>query len=292
MIQAVIRRGGHPSCIVTSVRGFRVSRRILTNENTTVYQQRLQEYFANTEFNLKPEKAEQNLQALKTAMETVYLRQVPLVAFDVEAYERAPQKVTEIGMAVYDPIALGHSVFPIIKQGHVIIEEYKKLNNKRFCPDNKQFFMGGTSHIANMKTSRRMISSVMEEYIVNRKGALVGHHIEGDIKWLRGLGIEISSDAPVVDTSKLYSYSKRRGATLRGVLRLAGIPHGYLHNAGNDAYYTLLAVMALCDPELRKLKGLDLFVENDKLSNPELKLMKFSDMAKVVKLEDLSELFD
>lgn len=215
-------------------------------------------------------------------METVYLRKVPLVAFDVEAYEKSPQKVTEIGIAVYDPVVLQQSMLPIITQGHIIIEEHKTLHNRRYCPDNKAFFMGGVSHMADMKTARKIITGVMDEYITNRNGSFVGHHIEGDIKWLRSLNINISDQVGIVDTGRLHSYSRRRGATLRGILRLVGIPHGYLHNAGNDAYYTLLAAMALCDPQVRKARGLDDFVENERLTNPQLRLLKFTDNAKVL----------
>lgn len=275
---------------LTTRRSFSVTTPRSNNptNDSSIYQQKLDEYFKNTQFNLKPEKPETNLAALKESMETVYLRKRPLVAIDVEAYERCPLKVTEIGIAIYDPLALQHSVFPIIKQGHIIIEEHKKLNNRRFCPDNKLLFMGGVSHMANMKTAKQIMSGVMEEYINRRNGAFVGHHIEGDIKWLRSLGIKTPDTAPIVDTSRLYSYSRRRGATLRGILKLAGIPHGYLHNAGNDAYYTLLAVMALCDPEVRRAKGLDDFIENERLSNPQLKLYKFSDMADIVNMKDVT----
>ena len=35
------------------------------------------------------------------------------------------------------------------------------------------------------------------------------------------------------------------------------IPHAFLHNAGNDAYYTLVLALRLCDPQSRALSTLD-----------------------------------
>lgn len=125
------------------------------------------------------------------------------------------------------------------------------------------------------------MSRIILEYISNRNGAFVGHHIEGDIKWLKSLNIEIPDNVNTVDTHKLYTISRSRGGTLRGVLRLLGIPHGFLHNAGNDAYFTLLAAMALCDPEVRISKGLDAFYDVVKKTKAQMEREKFSDVAQL-----------
>ncbi|PYD23700.1 hypothetical protein DND58_29880 [Pseudomonas syringae pv. pisi] len=43
---------------------------------------------------------------------------------------------------------------------------------------------------------------------------------------------------------------------------MLGIPHANLHNAANDAYYTLLASFALCDPVQRQQLNLDCFMRD------------------------------
>ncbi|WEJ96081.1 hypothetical protein PSN45_003616 [Yamadazyma tenuis] len=256
------------------------------------YERKLENYFKTGSFNLVNENAEKGLEDLRKAMQIVYPRKIPLIAFDVEAYERNLKKVTEIGIAIYDPVASEGSIFPIIKQTHLVIKEHQKLVNGRFCPDNKKSFMGGVSYLVSLKQSKNIITSVLQEYVNNRNAAFVGHHIEGDIKWFRSIGIEVSNNAPIVDSNKLYALSRKRGGTLRGVLRLLGIPHGYLHNAANDAYYTLLATMALCDPVIRTQKGLDVFVDNVKVPEGEARLQKFSDVAQMVVPVDENTIID
>lgn len=257
----------------------------MSNE-TSRYKQILDEYFQKTKFNIKPENQERNQQNLRMAMDTVYLRQRPLVAIDIEAWERSTKKVTEIGVAIFDPETLKDSILPQIEQMHLVIKEHQRMYNGRFCPDNKKNFMGGKSYLTTLNQAKHLVMDIVDEYINSRNGVFVGHHIEGDISWLKGIGVKIPDNPPIVDTNRLYSLSRRRGATLRGVLQLVDLPHGYLHNAGNDAYYTLLAVMAYTDPKVREAKGLDQFEENIKLSDVEMKVAKFSDRAKLVEVEE------
>lgn len=238
------------------------------------FEAKLEKYFGG----LKLEE-EKKIRILKESMRTVYLRKTPLISFDVEAYERSLEKVTEIGISVYDPQILSDSILPMIKNIHLIIKENIRLNNHRFCPNNKDRFMGGESYVVGKTNAAHIMSQIIREYVGNRNGAFVGHHIEGDIKWLKSLNIEVPDNVKTVDTHKLYTISRSRGGTLRGVLRLLEIPHGFLHNAGNDAYFTLLASMALCDPDVRVSKGLDTFYDVVKKTKAQLEKEKFSDVA-------------
>lgn len=65
-------------------------------------------------------------------------------------------------------------------------------------------------------------------------------------------------DVFILDTEQFYrkSYGEK-GSSLGKILRLFEIPHAFLHNAGNDAYYTLHLFMKFCDVNFRKISGMD-----------------------------------
>ncbi|KAM9910363.1 hypothetical protein OXX69_004547 [Metschnikowia pulcherrima] len=221
---------------------------------------RLERYFAETTFQFsKPSHVDE----LRRVMELVYLRKRPLVAVDVEAYERQPKSITELGIAIYDPENQWLSAQPHIKTVHIISQENKRLLNSQFVPNHKYRFNGGTL----------------------KNAVLVGHNLAGDIKWLQSHGVGSGGDTPQVDTQKLFHLSRNRGATLRGILQAVDIPNANLHNAANDAYYTLLAAMCYCDPERRQHFGLDTFVEQKKITDKQrkeaIRKKKFSEAADV-----------
>lgn len=234
---------------------------------------------------------------LWTYMNLVFLRERPLVAVDVEAHERNLKKVTEIGISVYDPENLAGALFPAINTTHLLVEENKALHNGKFVPDNKYMFSGGVSHQLVELELQRYIQGVLKRYITAQNGILVGHHIKGDLLWLRLVGVVFPEDVATVDTSHLFSMSKSAGGTLRGLLRQVDIPHGHLHNAANDAYFTLLAAMAYCDPAVRIKYDLDAFEapdvsgdrRRDRLARQRSE--KFSDRARVERHKNGMDLF-
>ncbi|ODV81289.1 uncharacterized protein CANTADRAFT_89163 [Suhomyces tanzawaensis NRRL Y-17324] len=250
----------------------------------------MEKYLSSNHFQFQEGKAAQSINTLRAAMELVYPRERPLVAIDVEAWERSLSKVTEIGIVVYDPDQLQGSIFPVITPIHIIIKENIKKVNGRFVPDNKHKYLGGTSYVLTFLESRQLVDQIVTKYITKRQGALVGHNLSGDIKWIKSIGVELPESVPSVDTFQLYGLSRSTGATLRGVLRLANIPHGILHNAANDAYYTLVAAMAFCDPEVRKHQQLDVYKELEAKLKYQKRQEKFTDSARLE--EDGSELFE
>ncbi|KAK6455902.1 uncharacterized protein RJT20DRAFT_129286 [Scheffersomyces xylosifermentans] len=239
----------------------------------------LDAYLCSNHFRFEEDKEKQSLTKLKQAMELIFLRDKPLVAIDVEAYERSLGKVTEIGVVVYDPEVSEGSVLPVIKPFHIIIKENLRLVNGRYVPDKKDRYMGGTSYVMPKDEAEKFVSAIISKYVNDRDGVLVGHHIEGDIKWIRSIGVEIRSDVKIVDTFRLHGISRSRGGTLRGVLREVNLPHGNLHNAANDAYFTLMAALAYCDPHHRLDKNLDMFLQVEAKSATAKKLDLFSDRA-------------
>jgi DNA polymerase III epsilon subunit-like protein len=79
---------------------------------------------------------------------------------------------------------------------------------------------------------------------------LVFHESSSDIKFLKLLSYyaeDAKNEVDVVDTREMHQCLVRSNdsASLGNVLAYLGIPYRYLHNAGNDAVYTLQAMVAL-----------------------------------------------
>lgn len=178
------------------------------------------------------------------------------MSIDVEAYERNKNKVTEIGISVFQD---SNAISPSITNVHLLIKENIHLRNGTFVLDNKSRFVGGPSYVMTLQESQKFLNQVVQTYLVEKNGVLVGHGVENDLRWLRNLQVDFADDIPTVDTLKLFHISRNSGGALTKMLKAFRIPHAYLHNAGNDAYYTLLLAFALCDPDVRRAHNLDTF---------------------------------
>lgn len=79
---------------------------------------------------------------------------------------------------------------------------------------------------------------------------VVGQGIVADLGYLTGIGIDpanLAGFAQYVDTMEMHQSWRNlpNGRSLSHILGDLDIPHSYLHNAGNDAAYTLQAMLAL-----------------------------------------------
>jgi DNA polymerase III alpha subunit (gram-positive type) len=79
---------------------------------------------------------------------------------------------------------------------------------------------------------------------------LVGHDIQSDIQYLSRVGFETNQLPGLIgniDTQSIYRAYKDDGQSrsLGYVLSQLGIAYKNLHNAGNDAVYTLRAMTAI-----------------------------------------------
>lgn len=255
------------------------------------YQELLTQYFNTTPFEFrKPE----DLEKLKECMSLIFLRQRPLMSIDVEAYEHNPSKITEIGVSLYQHSS---SILPSVINIHLLIKENIGLRNGRYVIDNKSRFVGGPSYVLTMEESQKFLNKVVHSYLVDQKGVLVGHGVDSDLRWLRKLKIDVASDISTVDTLKLFHLSKSSGGSLKQALRTLRIPHAYLHNAGNDAYYTLLLAFALCDPSVRTAYQLDTYEQIAPLNREERiqqkrSAMRYPDMANRISCDNGDALYD
>lgn len=219
---------------------------------------------------------------LTNSIKLVSQRNTICFSFDIEAFERDNSVITEIGISIYDPRENLHSLNPILRNYHLIVSESLSLINKNWVLDMKECYLLGESLVLPLRQCVSFIQNLVNFYMIpdnntsdSWERAFVGHNIEGDFKWLKSMGVILPETTPVshispndhnlksrrtlvIDTLKIYSacYGKE-GSSLGKILRLFQLPHAFLHNAGNDAYYTLRLLLYLCDVNTRVQCSLD-----------------------------------
>lgn len=189
---------------------------------------------------------------------------VIFISIDVEAFEFNQKLVTEIGISTLDtgdllglqPGAKGSNWAAKIRSRHFRIREHGHRLNKVYvegCPD--KFDFGQSEWIYEQDAisvlegcfnpSRSSLSVFSTKPC---KVILVAHDIAGDLKYLTGIGFDVTQRiSDCIDTSVLYKVARReiRQTALSTLLLQYGIAAKHLHNAGNDASYTLRVMIAI-----------------------------------------------
>ncbi|KAJ1974466.1 hypothetical protein H4R34_004706 [Dimargaris verticillata] len=188
--------------------------------------------------------AEKKLQAqrdkLRQCKNWVNLPYSNTLALDIEAYEHQQDRLTEIGWTVYCDQKCIHSF-------HYIVLEHQHLHNRRFVAGCKNNYNFGQSIVAPLA---EIIQELQTEFTMRPDLALVAHGVHSDLAYLRKVGVAISPSIRTFDTKDLfcaYTNNPQNGRKLAVVLQQLNIPCSYLHNAGNDAYYTLKALLVMCE---------------------------------------------
>ncbi|KGU21017.1 hypothetical protein MG7_04982 [Candida albicans P34048] len=233
-----------------------------------IYQSMVDKYASNNQnFKTNPRLADPRTRNnLLELMKDVYGRKSILFALDVEAWELDTNIVTEIGIAIYDPRGQADSLIPATIQLHIRIKEHLARTNGKYVPHHAHNFNGNTSYIMSEREAATLTQSLINFYFISAesKGTgcyLVGHDLKGDVKWMNSLGVTFPSQFKSLDTNYLFRISHgKENISLKRALAFVHIPFAYLHNAGNDAYYTLLLAMKLCDPHSRVRYRLDVLI--------------------------------
>lgn len=184
---------------------------------------------------------------------------VVIICVDCEAYEFAQHKITEIGISVLDtrtlrdlsPTDSADQWFSKIASRHFRINEYAHLVNKKYIKGKPETFAFGTSTFIDKKDAVPVLNRIFEGPAVTdtngvaTKVVVIGHGLKNDTKFLFSLGFKWTAIPNIVrrlDTQSLVG-SKKDNVGLSRLLRVLGIEvkEEHLHNAGNDAAYTLQA---------------------------------------------------
>ncbi|KAK4106876.1 hypothetical protein N658DRAFT_414096 [Parathielavia hyrcaniae] len=199
---------------------------------------------------------------------------VLFVAIDIEAWEENQDLVTEVGIAMLDTTEIqgvapgegGQKWFPHIRGRHIRVKENSWVMNSRYVRGCADAFDFGTSEFLLLSQVEPLITDLIDKATTPAGGSsprpvvLVFHESSSDIKYLRVLSYHVEA-APnvveVVDTREMHQYMARSNdsASLATVLSSVGIrSFRHLHNAGNDAVYTLQAMVGLA-VKMRGMSG-------------------------------------
>ncbi|KAK4175229.1 putative exonuclease [Triangularia setosa] len=181
---------------------------------------------------------------------------VRFVAVDLEAWEQNQDIITEVGIGILDtpdlndmvPGENGQSWFDAIKARHIRVKENDWAKNRRYvksCPDSFDF---GHSEFIYGKDVPELMRCIINDS--PHPVVLVFHESSADIKFLQAIKYNIyeaKNVLEIVDTKHLYQYAVRSGLqpSVSTVCKHLEIQTRNLHNAGNDAVYTLQAMVGL-----------------------------------------------
>ncbi|KAL4926235.1 uncharacterized protein BDV17DRAFT_293660 [Aspergillus undulatus] len=198
-----------------------------------------------------------------------FWREPVFISVDVEVNERCHNRVTEVGISALDtrdivgvaPGPKGENWQAQIQSRHLRVQEYEHHVNQlyvRGCPDKFEF---GASELVSADN----VPLSVQDFFASpsffdgpdkkrRPLVLVGHNLESDIQYLRLSGIHIIDDSAGaskfddhIDTATCFQMI--RGETeprsLGAIVGELGMTGWNLHNAGNDARYTMQVLVAM-----------------------------------------------
>ncbi|KAH8827348.1 hypothetical protein DL96DRAFT_1606403 [Flagelloscypha sp. PMI_526] len=160
-----------------------------------------------------------------------------------------------------------------LEEGHIIVSDYVNYRNGTWVVDRKDNYKFGDSQRLNKSKTRTKVHNLILESLARGPLFLLFHNFYGDMKTLESLSAPLSDlwkdEYPdevtkelrrifVFDTAILFSAleGSPTGQTrkLEVVCDLLNIETQLLHNAGNDAHYTLQAAREMLSAETAHLQ--------------------------------------
>ncbi|KAH9938180.1 uncharacterized protein B0H18DRAFT_965939 [Fomitopsis serialis] len=183
------------------------------------------------------------------------------LAIDFEAWDRDHSMITEYGWSLVRWEGKGDEKREVTEDGHLIVREYRGFH-QTYVEENRDHYNFGQSEDVDKHTFRQRIRDMLAKYREMGPLFLVFHDNNQDVKYLRDDSIKALTDfeyllpdqAPesgvyVIDTGDLFAALEGEGSgnkrSLERACRHLQIPTEFLHNAGNDAHYTLAAMIAM-----------------------------------------------
>ncbi|ORX99583.1 hypothetical protein K493DRAFT_313167 [Basidiobolus meristosporus CBS 931.73] len=186
----------------------------------------------------RKERERLTLHSLRQARKFVAQKKYIFFAIDIESYEANHTFITEVGWTIYNPVK------GLFVDKHYIVKENYHLRNGKYVADNKDRFAFGKSVCTSLLNT---VSQLQADWEMSSPPILVGHDVKNDLQYLRNMGAKLSDPIETFDTSSLYMALTKveQKRKLSSILSEFGIEHKYLHNAGNDAHYTMEAFLAI-----------------------------------------------
>ncbi|KAK9899812.1 hypothetical protein P389DRAFT_4266 [Cystobasidium minutum MCA 4210] len=207
-----------------------------------------------------------------------------MLAVDVESWDVDHDYIIELGLA-YCSWQKGNAVPPRVKTEHIIIEEHRDKRNGVYSPDAKDRFAFGKSRTLTEFQSQvylRILIKKLSQGLNDASQPLIFlfHNAASERNYFQLMNIDVLDNVPeriplnllrptpsdfrnnkwsgyvVLDTQRLWKSfligkegEKDAPMALGPICKSLGITTKYLHNAGNDALYTLKVFMKLAESE-------------------------------------------
>ena len=200
----------------------------------------------------------------------VDLQNVVFVCIDIEAFESEQDKVTEIGVAILDTYEVSGvppgedavNWLSKVKHAHYRPVQYADLVNRRFVKGCEDSFNFGTTTWIDLQDTGRILNRIFTNPARLLEAAsfdvhipdsecnviFVGHGLKNEKIYLGKLGLSIAetdSIVRMVDVQNAAGATKKAQVSLQRLLLSLGIAPTNLHNGGNDAAYTLQALVLM-----------------------------------------------
>ncbi|KAJ3181450.1 hypothetical protein HDU87_001058 [Geranomyces variabilis] len=162
------------------------------------------------------------------------------IALDIEAWEQDQDNLIEVGWTMWDPRKPASSA---IVAKHFIIKENLKYRNSIWVPDHRLDYLHGESRTCSLDDTLAHLMVDMK----NRRIALVGHDLKSDLEYLKTWSYDLEKYCDTMhDTRDLYLVvSGNDKASLQTMCTDLGISTRFMHNAGNDAYATMMTFLKM-----------------------------------------------
>ncbi|KAF2117089.1 hypothetical protein BDV96DRAFT_469504, partial [Lophiotrema nucula] len=180
-----------------------------------------------------------------------------IVGLDVEWYERGTDDITELGICILDTKNISEEfdileVIQCMQVFHARIKENAHMLNTELCPGRPDIFHFGTTKFVTTEEARQLLFESFtwrEEDGSLRPVIFIGHGVDNDLEQLKQhFGIDVAAMGCVkstIDTQVMAIEAGIRSAgpliSLESLLSGFGIREEYLHTAGNDVGYAIIA---------------------------------------------------
>ncbi|KAK7446083.1 hypothetical protein CaCOL14_006477 [Colletotrichum acutatum] len=200
---------------------------------------------------------------------------VVFVCIDIEVAEEHHGTVLEIGISTLDtndlvgvlPGQNGSNWVPFIKNRHLVTYEYRHIRNRKYIKGCPELFNFGKSEYPKLNDLPDKVHAAVSDLSFDNKEdaadkdkrprtiVLLGHDLGADLGYLDKMGVELWGISGVasrtLDSKDMHQAwrGESQGRSLGMVLTDLGIEHSNLHNAGNDAAYTMQAMLGVAITE-------------------------------------------
>ena len=188
-----------------------------------------------------------------------------LISMDVEGNNWDRQRMRELGFATLDLQEFCQKKYcrPIIQSTNYILSSSASRRKFLFNSSSQRIDGSDMAKLRDLISSNLSIPDPLTKGATYRRVILVGHGVATETRCLEELGLPLDAFPTVVgivDTCIFATKVTKQHLSLEQLIDVVGIPlhrnvdfggANHLHCAGNDANYTLRALLALLEIETR-----------------------------------------